>query len=58
MSIIENEKLVALRDRLQAALHELVAQAANADAMPGDKALRKIADIEMAIGAVEAMLER
>lgn len=50
-------KLTALRARLLQAQRELIASAANADTVPSDNALRKIADLEVAIGAVENMIE-
>ncbi len=50
-------KLAELRDRLLQAQHELIRSAAEAGTIPSDNALRKIADLEVAIGAVEAMLE-
>ncbi|WP_170015061.1 hypothetical protein [Starkeya sp. ORNL1] len=51
------EKLTALRARLLRAQHELIVSAADAGTIPSDNALRKIADLEVAIGAVESMLE-
>jgi len=51
------EKLQALRTRLLAAQRELITAAAAADMMPSDNSLRKIADIEVTIGAIEAMLD-
>lgn len=51
------DKLKALRDRLLSAQRELLNAAAEADIIPSDNTLRKIADLEVAIGAVEAMLE-
>lgn len=52
-----NEKIRALRARLLAHQRELIMAAANAGAIPSDNTLRKIADIEVTIGAIEAMLE-
>ncbi|MBS7543366.1 hypothetical protein [Ancylobacter oerskovii] len=51
------EKLTALRTRLLAAQRELIKAAAEAGTLPSDNALRKIADIEVTIGAIEAMME-
>jgi len=51
------DKLKALRARLVQAQRELITAAANSGALPSDNALRKIADIEVAIGAIEAMIE-
>jgi hypothetical protein len=50
-------KLKALRDRLLSAQRELINAAADSGAMPSDNMLRKIADIEVAIGAVETIIE-
>ena len=50
-------KLENLRARLIAAQRELVKAAAEAGTIPSDNALRKIADMEVTIGAVEAMIE-
>ena len=51
------EKLTSLRERLLNAQRELIISAANSGTNPSDNALRKIADLEVAIGAVEAMIE-
>ena len=51
------QKLDALRARLVQAQRSLILAAAETDAIPSDNALRKIADLEVAIGAVETMLE-
>jgi citrate lyase beta subunit len=51
-------KLTELRDRLLATQKEIVHAAAEAGTIPSDNALRKIADLEVAIGAVEHMLEQ
>lgn len=51
------EKLEALRARLLAAQRELITAAANAGTIPSDNALRKIADLEVTIGAIEAMID-
>ena len=50
-------KLKALRDRLLSAQRELIKAAAESSALPSDNMLRKIADIEVTIGAVETMIE-
>ena len=47
----------ALLDRMKAAQIELLAAAAKAQQLPSDGALRKIADLEVAIGALEHLLE-
>ncbi len=54
---IMQEKLTALRARLLRAQRELIVSAADAGTIPSDNALRKIADLEVAIGAVESMLD-
>ncbi|MDF2809884.1 MAG: hypothetical protein K0S56_915 [Microvirga sp.] len=51
------EKLDALRARLLAAQRELIKAAAEAGTAPSDNALRKIADLEVTIGAVETMID-
>lgn len=48
---------VALLERMKAAQAELLNAAAKAGALPSDNALRKIADLEVAIGALEHLLE-
>lgn len=50
-------KLEILRDRLAQAQRELILAAAEAGTVPSDNTLRKIAHLEVAIGAVEHMLE-
>ncbi|MDF2621315.1 MAG: hypothetical protein K0S00_3974 [Xanthobacteraceae bacterium] len=50
-------KLNALRARLLAAQREILIAAANAGTIPSDNALRKIADLEVTIGAVETMID-
>ncbi|GAB4070350.1 hypothetical protein KHC28_20070 [Ancylobacter sonchi] len=52
-----SNKLEVLRNRLLAAQRELIKAAAEAGTLPSDNALRKIADIEVTIGAIEAMLD-
>ncbi len=52
-----SDKLEVLRNRLLAAQRELIKAAAEAGTLPSDNALRKIADIEVTIGAIEAMLD-
>lgn len=47
----------ALIERLHAAQRELLASAAKSGGLPSDNTLRKIADIEVAIGAVEGLIE-
>lgn len=51
------EKLEALRGRLLSAQRELIKAAAEAGTIPSDNALRKIADLEVTIGAVETMID-
>lgn len=51
------EKLKALRARLVAAQRELITAAATAGTIPSDNALRKIADLEVTIGAIEEMMD-
>ncbi|WP_020185147.1 hypothetical protein [Methylopila sp. 73B] len=47
----------ALLDRMKTAQRELLTAAAKANTLPSDGALRKIADLEVAIGAVEHLLD-
>lgn len=51
------DKLTTLRARLLRAQRDLIVSVADAGTIPSDNALRKIADLEVAIGAVESMLE-
>lgn len=46
-----------LLERMKTAQAELLAAAAKGRTLPSDGALRKIADLEVAIGAVEHLLE-
>ncbi|MDX6806066.1 hypothetical protein [Terrihabitans rhizophilus] len=55
MSETTKNKLAALQERLIEAQKILVMQAAEADVLPSDNALRKIADLELTISAVEAL---
>jgi hypothetical protein len=48
---------IALLERMKTAQAELLNAAARAGALPSDNALRKIADLEVAIGALEHMIE-
>ncbi|GLK82772.1 MULTISPECIES: hypothetical protein [Ancylobacter] len=50
-------KLKTLRTRLLTAQRELITIAANADTIPADNVMRKIADLEVTIGAIETMIE-
>jgi hypothetical protein len=50
-------KLETLHSRLLTLQRELLAAAAEVDAVPSDKALQKIANLEIAIGAVESIIE-
>ena len=47
----------ALLERMKAAQIELFAAAVTVDALPSDGALRKIADLEVAIGALEHLID-
>lgn len=49
---------IALLERMKAAQAALLNAAAKAGALPSDNALRKIADLEVAIGALEHLLEQ
>ncbi len=46
-------ELKALLDRLKVAQTELVVAAAKTETLPSDKTLAKLADLELAIAAVE-----
>lgn len=48
---------IALLERMKTAQAELLNAAAKAGALPSDNALRKIADLEVAIGALEHMID-
>ncbi|GJD97321.1 hypothetical protein [Methylobacterium iners] len=50
-------KLDALLTRLKARQRELILQAADYDAMPADSTLKRIAELENAIAAVEAVAD-
>ncbi|GLK68251.1 hypothetical protein [Hansschlegelia plantiphila] len=51
------EDYKSLLDRMKAAQIDLFAAAARAQTLPSDGALRKIADLEIAIGALEHLLD-
>lgn len=51
-----NEKLHGLLGRLKHAQREVLLECAEKDTLPTDKMLRKIADLEGAISAVEMMM--
>jgi hypothetical protein len=51
-----NDKLHGLLGRLKQAQREVLLECAAKDTLPTDKMLRKIADLEGAISAVEMML--
>ena len=51
------ENLKSLRARLLAAQRSLIQAAADAGTVPSDNTLRKIADMEVTIGALETMIE-
>ncbi|CAA0087555.1 Uncharacterised protein [Starkeya nomas] len=53
----ETDELAALHAHLLKAQRDLIRATARAGAMPSDNALRKIADIAAAIGAIETMIE-
>jgi len=57
MAEIDRTKLIALRSRLLEAETELLVRAADNPTLPSSNELRKIADMESAIGAVEALLQ-
>lgn len=57
MNSTSTTKLRTLLGRLQSRQRDLIVAAAEADALPPDTALRKIADLENAIGAIELMIE-
>lgn len=50
-------KLKTLRNRLLTEQRDLITRAAEIDALPSDKTLQKIATLEVAIGAVESLLD-
>lgn len=50
-------KLKTLRNRLLTEQRDLITRAAEVDALPSDKTLQKIATLEVAIGAVESLLD-
>lgn len=52
-----NENLVKLRSRLVEAQHRLLLQAAQTETLPSDSALRRIADLESAILATDALID-
>ncbi|MCJ2010553.1 hypothetical protein MKK70_14760 [Methylobacterium sp. E-041] len=49
------DKLEALLDRLKARQRDLIMEAAQYDTMPADSTLKRIAELENAIAAVEAV---
>ncbi|MFK5597942.1 hypothetical protein ACFZ8E_13130 [Methylobacterium sp. HMF5984] len=51
------EKLDALLDRLKARQRDLIMEAAQYDNMPADSTLKRIAELENAIAAVEAVAD-
>jgi hypothetical protein len=50
-------KLKTLRNRLLAEQRDLISIAAEINSLPSDKTIQKIANLEVAIGAVESMLD-
>jgi len=50
-------RLEALRAQLLSAQRELIIAAAESGAVPSNNTLRKIADIEVAIGAIETLID-
>jgi hypothetical protein len=53
---VKNE-LEALLERLKDAQREILMAAARSSALPSDGTLRKVADLEQTIAAVEALLD-
>lgn len=51
------DKLQALRSRLLAAQRALIVAAAEAGAVPPENMLRKIADMEVTVAAIETMID-
>ena len=51
------DKLEALLDRLQTRQRDLITEAAQYDTMPADSTLKRIAELENAIAAVEAVAD-
>ncbi len=51
------ETLVRLLDRLKARQRDLIMEAAQYDTMPADSTLKRIAELENAIAAVEAVAD-
>lgn len=51
------DKLDALLDRLKARQRDLIMEAAQYDTMPADSTLKRIAELENAIAAVEAVAD-
>ncbi|MBX9933255.1 MAG: hypothetical protein K2Y56_17260 [Methylobacterium sp.] len=51
------DQLEALLDRLKARQRDLIMQAAEHDVMPADSTLKRIAELENAIAAVEAVAD-
>ena len=51
------DKLDALLERLKARQRDLIMQAAEYDTMPADSTLKRIAELENAIAAVEAVAD-
>jgi len=56
-AIFMTSELENLRAMLLAAQRSLIMAAAEAGVLPSDNSLRKIADIEVTIGAIEAMID-
>jgi len=54
---LASSQLENLRKLLLSAQREIISAAALSGVMPSDNALRKIADLEVTIGAVETMLD-
>lgn len=51
------DKLYALLDRLKDRQRDLILQAAEHDTLPADSTLKRIAELENAIAAVEAVAD-
>ena len=51
------DKLEALLDRLKTRQRDLIMEAAQYDTMPADSTLKRIAELENAIAAIEAVAD-
>ncbi|GGF79128.1 hypothetical protein GCM10007301_43930 [Azorhizobium oxalatiphilum] len=57
MAHVAEADLKGLLERLKTAQRDLLITAAHANALPTDGALRKVADLEGAIAATEALMQ-